>query len=234
MDLLAEFHLHPAEKAYKMSDKVSFEEGALCEPFAVSLHAVRLAGVKAGDNVLIIGAGPIGLLALIAAKAYDPARVVVADVKKGRLEISGQFGADALVDTSGIDSAKAAEKCVAAFDGKPIDIVIDAAGHASTIDTATIAVKPAGIVQMVGIATISGDFNYMRLVTKEIVLQGAFAYGKDYPEALRLIEEGKVELKPLASHLVSMGEAQKAYEWCEKGEDDEGKTVLKVVFNVSD
>lgn len=233
MDHLADFHIHPQEKAYKMADHVSFEEGALCEPFAVSLHAVRLAGVKAGDNVLIIGAGPIGLLAVIAAKAYDPARVVVADVKKPRLDISAQFGADGLVDTASLNPTEAAAKFTAAFDGKPIDIVIDAAGHAATVESACIAVKPAGVVQLVGIATISGDFNYMRLVTKEIDFRGAFAYGKDYPEALRLIESGKVDLKAVASHHVKMEDAQKAYEWCEKGEDDEGKAVLKGGCKVS-
>jgi L-iditol 2-dehydrogenase len=169
MDLLAEYALQPSAKAYKMPDAVSFEEGALCEPFAVAVHAVKLAGVTKGNNVLIIGAGPIGLLSLVAAKAYDPARVVVADVKQGRLETCKEYGADALVNTEGMDSEKAAAACVAMFDGKPIDIVIDAAGHPSTVETACIAVKPLGVVQMVGIATMKGEFNYLRFLMKESV-----------------------------------------------------------------
>ncbi|KAI9030251.1 alcohol dehydrogenase [Hyaloraphidium curvatum] len=235
MDLLAERFLIPATRLHKMADSVSFEEGAMCEPLAVSYRAVNLAGVKEGDNVLVIGAGPIGLLALVAAKARKPARVVVADVKQGRLETAEKFGADGLADTAGLEPAEAAGKCAAAFDGKPIDVVIDAAGHASTVDAACIAVKPRGVVVLVGIATIKGEFNYMRLVQKEVDLRGSFAYrDRDYADSLALMAEGKVDIKALASHVVDMADAQKAYGWCEKGEDDEGKAVLKVVFRVSD
>lgn len=157
--MLSELALHRASKVHKLPDNVSFEEAAMCEPFAISLHAVRRAGVKPGDKVLVLGAGPIGQLALIAAKAEGASRVVVTDVKAGRLAQLKQFGADAAVDVGGLAPKEAAAKAKAAFDGDEIDIVVDAAGHESTIETGMIAVKEGGVVQMVGIATVKVAIN---------------------------------------------------------------------------
>ncbi|KAI9029518.1 chaperonin 10-like protein, partial [Hyaloraphidium curvatum] len=230
LTMLAEYHVHRADKCHKLADHVTFEEAAMCEPFAISLHAVRRAKVKKGDRVLVLGAGPIGQLALIAAKGEGAGRVVVADVKAKRLEAVKAFGADAAVDVAGLDPKQAAEKAKEAFAGEEIDVVVDAAGHEATLETGCLAVKEGGVVQMVGIATVHVKLNLWQLLPRELEIRGSWFYGPDYPTALRMITDGTVNLKPLASHHIGMGQAQEGYQWCEKGEDPQGKGVLKVMF----
>lgn len=255
LNMLAQFTVHRAEKCHKLADNVTFEEAAMCEPFAISLHAVRRAGVKKGDRVLVLGAGPIGQLALIASLGEGAGKVVVTDVKAKRLEIVKTFGAHASVDVGGLTPAQAADKAKAAFGGEEIDVVIDAAGHESTVETGCRAVKEGGVVQMVGIATTKVNVDLWLLLPKELEIRGvghpfnlnlalshlltalffqSWFYGPDYPTALKMIADGTVNLKPLASHHIPIAKAQTGYEWCEKAEDESGNPVLKVIFDVSD
>ncbi|KAI9002860.1 sorbitol dehydrogenase-like protein [Hyaloraphidium curvatum] len=236
MDLLREKYIHPAKRCLKLPEHVSLEEGAMVEPFAVGLRAVKRAGDISGKNVLIIGAGPVGLFTIVGARAMGPKKLVSTDVKAGRLSNAKQFGADATVLAEGLDQAALAAKVAEQFDG-PIDVVIDAAGHPATVDFACDVVKPQGTVVYVGMATHKGDYDYFRHALKEISFHGSFGYGpegEEYPAALQLMIDGKAKIRDMATHVVNMEEAQKYYEFCEKGVDAEGKPVLKVVFKVND
>jgi (R,R)-butanediol dehydrogenase/meso-butanediol dehydrogenase/diacetyl reductase len=161
--MLAEYSVHPAHLAHKLEDHVTFDEAAMCEPFAISDHAVDRAGVKKGDRVLILGAGPIGQLALVAVKALEPSKVMVTDIRAKRLDLCKQLGADDALDVDGLTPAQVADKARAAF-GEDIDVVIDAAGHGSTLEAGCLAVKEKGVVQMVGIATVKVELNLCGLL----------------------------------------------------------------------
>lgn len=92
--------MHPADLCFKLPDNVSLEEGAMCEPLSVGLHSCRRADVGAETNVLIMGAGPIGLVTMLIARAFAVPRVVIVDVDDHRLSVAKDLGADEVVKVS--------------------------------------------------------------------------------------------------------------------------------------
>lgn len=92
--------VHPADLCFKLPDNVSLEEGAMCEPLSVGLHACRRANVGPETNLLIMGAGPIGLVMMLAARAFGAPRIVIVDVDDYRLSVAKELGADQFVKVS--------------------------------------------------------------------------------------------------------------------------------------
>ena len=92
--------VHPAYPCFKLPDNVSLEEGAMCEPLSVGVHACRRASISPETNVLILGAGPIGLVVLLAARAFGAPRIVIVDVDDCRLSIAKNLGADEAIQVS--------------------------------------------------------------------------------------------------------------------------------------
>lgn len=92
--------VHPADLCFKLPDNVSLEEGAMCEPLSVGVHACRRANIGPETNVLIMGAGPIGLVTMLAARAFGAPRIVVVDVDDYRLSVANDLGADDTVKVS--------------------------------------------------------------------------------------------------------------------------------------
>lgn len=94
--------MHPAKLCYKLPDNVSLEEGAMCEPLSVGVHACRRANVGPETNVMIMGSGPIGLVTLLAARAFGAPRIIITDVDVQRLSIARNLGADETVKSQQI------------------------------------------------------------------------------------------------------------------------------------
>lgn len=92
--------MHPADLCFKLPDNVSLEEGAMCEPLSVGVHACRRANIGPETNVLVMGAGPIGLVTLLAARAFGAPRIVVVDVDDHRLSVAKDLGADGIIKVS--------------------------------------------------------------------------------------------------------------------------------------
>lgn len=92
--------IHPADLCFKLPDNVSLDEGAMCEPLSVGVHACRRANIGPETNVLIMGAGPIGLVAMLAARAFGAPRIMLVDVDEYRLSVAKELGADSVVKVS--------------------------------------------------------------------------------------------------------------------------------------
>ena len=92
--------VHPADLCFKLPENVSLEEGAMCEPLSVGVHACRRANIGPETNVLVMGAGPIGLVTLMAARAFGAPRIVIVDVDDYRLSVAKDLGADEVVKVS--------------------------------------------------------------------------------------------------------------------------------------
>lgn len=92
--------VHPANLCFKLPDNVSLEEGAMCEPLSVGVHACRRASIGPETHVLVMGAGPIGLVTLLAARAFGAPKIVIVDVDDYRLSVAKQLGADATIKVS--------------------------------------------------------------------------------------------------------------------------------------
>lgn len=92
--------MHPADLCFKLPENVSLEEGAMCEPLSVGVHACRRADIGPETNVLVMGAGPIGLVTLLAARAFGAPKIVIVDVDDNRLSVAKDLGADGVVKVS--------------------------------------------------------------------------------------------------------------------------------------
>nr|XP_023650806.1 sorbitol dehydrogenase [Paramormyrops kingsleyae] len=125
---LCRYYKHSASFCYKLPDNVTFEEGALVEPLSVGIHACRRGGVTLGSTVLICGAGPIGLVSLLAAKAMGAAQVVISDLSEKRLEMAKELGADFSVTVQREDSSRDLAKKVESLLGEQPHVAIECTG----------------------------------------------------------------------------------------------------------
>lgn len=181
----AEYVAIAEKNVYRLGDHVSFDEGAFAEPFACAVHICKLLRPLPTDRLLIMGAGPIGLLALQAAKVYGLKQIVVVDINEQRLEIAKELGAVTVTRVSSL------------VDGHSFDAAIDAVGMELTRQTCVESVRPGGRVIFTGLHEEASSLPINKIIRSEIQMTGAFAYhSDDFETALQWISEGRVNLSP--------------------------------------
>lgn len=190
----AEYVRVPAHIVYKLPNSLSFAEAAMLEAVSVALHAVRISGSGEGKSALVIGAGMIGLLTLQAAQAAGYSPVFIADVDATRLALAREVGADAVLHASGDELVQAV---MAQTKGAGVDIVFEAVGRNETIATAIDAVRKGGTVTLIGNITPSIHLPLQKVVSRELRLLGSAASAGEYPEAIRLMTSGRIQVRPL-------------------------------------
>jgi len=204
---LANYITHASDFCFKIPDHVSFDEAAMCEPLSVGIHACNRAGVRIGSKVLIMGAGPIGLMCLLAAKAAGATTVVLVDIKEDRLKVASSLGATATIIATSDVSAEISKKELG-----PIDVTIECSGAEPAIKTAIRATKSGGIVVLVGLGPPEIKLPIVDAAVREVDIRGIFRYANCYPKALALIASGKVDVKPLITHHFELKDVVKAFE----------------------
>ena len=184
-------------------DGMAFESAALCEPLAVCLHAVARGRVE-GRSVAIIGAGPNGLLTLLAAKLKGATTVTMVDIAAAPLAFARRFGADRVVDLSADAGGLAA---VAAP-----DVVIEASGSPAALDAAIGAVRRGGTVVLLG-SLPGGSFPapVNPVMAKELDLVGSFRFDAEFAEAVGLIAGGRIDVMALVTGRRPLAEAPEAF-----------------------
>ena len=205
----AQYVVHAADFAYKLPDHVSLEEGALLEPLSVGIHAVGRAGVGLGDTVLVGGAGPIGLTALLAARAAGVARVIVSDVVTSRLELARSLGAAEVVD---VRTANLAHEVARLTDGEGVDAVIECSGAEVSQQSGLAALRRGGVMVLVGLGAETVKLPAVTLSNYELDVRGVFRYANTYPAAVQLVASGQVDLKPLVTHHYPLDQVVEAME----------------------
>ena len=198
----------PAHLLHVAPPELTFEQLALCEPLAVGLHAVRRAQVAPGEWVVVLGAGTIGLAAMQAAKARG-ARVVSLDVVPAKLELAKRLGADVTLDAGRQEPAEAVKQLTG---GDGAAVVIEAVGKAETIRRTLDLVAYAGRIVIIGHSKDEVSLPAQTLVRKEIDLLGSRNSRGAFPEVIRLMHQGTVDMRPLVSHRLPFSEAIEAFE----------------------
>jgi len=214
---LCRFYVHDADFCYKLPDHVSFEEGALLEPLSVGVHATNRAGVGLGSTVLICGAGPIGLVNILTAKAKGASKVCITDIDEGRLKKAKEIGADFTVKVTSRNAIETAQKIEDTMGEKP-DITIECSGAPPSIQTAVYATKSGGVVVLVGLGQENVEIPVVNAGVREVDIRGIFRYVNCYPTALAMVASGKVNVKPLITHKFTLEESIKAFEAAKRGE----------------
>eukprot|EP00252_Welwitschia_mirabilis_P010794 TRINITY_DN242_c0_g2_i2.p1 TRINITY_DN242_c0_g2~~TRINITY_DN242_c0_g2_i2.p1 ORF type:complete len:364 (-),score=64.38 TRINITY_DN242_c0_g2_i2:366-1457(-) len=227
---LANQIVHPANLCFKLPENVSLEEGAMCEPLSVAVHACRRAAVNPETNVLVLGAGPIGLVSLLTAKAFGAPRVVIIDVDENRLRMAKTLGANecVLVSTKDEDADKEAAEIQNVMRGD-IHVTVDCVGFTKTVSTALRATASGGKVCVVGMGHNELTVPITGAAAREVDIVGVFRYKNTWPLCLELISSGKVNVKPLITHRFgfSQKDVEAAFETSASG-----KNAIKVMFNL--
>lgn len=184
----------------------ALEEAAVAEPLAVCLHAVRQAGDLQGKRVLITGFGPIGALCLLAARHAGAAEIIVTDVAKAPLELALRLGADAAYDSSRPNALDG----LTGGRGK-MDVTLECSAHPAAIADALAATGPCGTIVQVGMLGAETTAPLTHVVTKELNFRGTFRFDVEFAQAVRLIAERRIDVRPLISQRFPLSEAEAAF-----------------------
>jgi len=219
----AEYVVVPRRILYPLPASISFPEAAMLEAVSVALHAVRVSEAADGATALVIGAGMIGLLTMQAARAAGCAQVFISDVDATRLELADEIGADKILHCSGRELVAEVHKLTG---GRGVDLVYEAVGRNETVSDAIDAVRKGGIATLVGNITPEVTLPLQKVVSRQIRLQGSCASAGEYPQAIELIANGKIKVKPLITAVASLEEGPRWFEWLHAREPNLMKVIL--------
>lgn len=220
----AELITVPLRNVVPLPESFPIQRGALIEPLAVALHAVRRAGVEPTDGVLIIGGGPIGQSVVLALLMQNVTRIVVSEVAPARRALVERLGALSIDPSAG-----SVDGLVAAALGSPADIAIDAVGTSGTIADALAATAPGATVVLVGMGSPRVSLDAFQVSTGERALLGSFTYSaKDFADAAAWAASGEVDLDQLISRIVSLEQAPAAFTALATGDGTPGKVIVRV------
>lgn len=214
--LLRRYVNHPAMWCHKIGT-MSTEEGAMLEPLSVALAAIERSDVRLGDPLLICGAGPIGLVTLLCGRAAGAEPIVITDLDEGRLSVAKKLVPSVRAyrvwtDASASSTPEAmATEIVQAMGGIEPAVAIECTGVQSSVASAIWATKFGGRVFVTGVGKDTIPFPFMRLSTREIDLRFQYRYCNTWPRAIRLVESGLINLKPLATHFFDVEKAEEAF-----------------------
>ena len=219
----AEYVVVPERIMYPLPGTISFDEAAMLEAVSVALHAVHVSQATGGETALVIGAGMIGLLTLQAARAAGCVRVIIADVDATRLELARQVGAEEILHCSG---AELVAEVLRLTHGKGVDLAFEAVGRDETVAAAIDSTRKGGTVTLVGNIAPEVTLPLQKVVTRQLRLQGSCASAGEYPEAIELIANGRIQVKPLITAVASLEEGPRWFERLHAREPNLMKIIL--------
>ncbi|XP_019580867.1 sorbitol dehydrogenase isoform X1 [Rhinolophus sinicus] len=213
---LCRFYKHNASFCYKLPDNVTFEEGALVEPLSVGIHACRRAGITLGSKVFVCGAGPIGLVNLLVAKAMGAAQVVVTDLSASRLSKAKEAGADFVLQISKQSPQEIANKVESLLGCKP-GVTIECTGAETAIQAGIYATCSGGTLVLVGLGSEMTNVPLVHAAIREVDIKGVFRYCNTWPVAISMLESKSVNVKSLVTHRFPLEKALEAFETSKNG-----------------
>ncbi|XP_052796623.1 sorbitol dehydrogenase-like [Mya arenaria] len=193
-------HVMKADYCHRLPAEISDEEGAFMEPLAVAVHDCRRGEVGAGKSVLILGAGTIGLLCMMTAKAMGATNVLIVDIIESRLKLAKELGATHTLLTTSRDLESIAKQIHDVMGEMP-DVTLECSANNFCLRIAVAATVPSGCVVLVGYGEHECTFPIAEVVEKQIDLRPCFRYDRFcYPIAIDLIKYGRLNVKPLITH----------------------------------
>ena len=221
-----EYVAHEAALCFKLPENVNTLEGALIEPLAVGFHAANQADAKEGQTAVVMGAGCIGLVSMMALKAKGVSKVYVVDVMQKRLDKAMELGADGVINGAEVN---AVEELMKLTDGKGCDLAIETAGTEITTRQCIHAVKKGATIVCVGYSKTGEMTLPMSLaLDKEIRFETVFRYRHIYPMAIDAVASGKVNLKGIVTDIFDFDDIQNAMDKSVADKANIVKAVVKI------
>lgn len=209
---------------YPIPDHLSYEKAALIEPFSVGLHAIRRGRLKAGETVVIMGMGPIGILALAAAKAAGAQTVIGMDLEPFRLEKALQMGATHVVN---LREEEAEAAILRLTGGKKADLAIETAGNGRAAQASLRSVRRGGRIVLVGLPQEEATpLSIPYIVDNEIDIMGLFRYHNTYAAGVELMAGDRIDIEPVITDYMTLDETAAAFEKAIR----EKNSTLKIVI----
>lgn len=221
-----EYVAHPEELCFKLPENVSTMEGALIEPLAVGFHAAGQAGAHVGQVAVVMGAGCIGLVTLMALKAYGVQKVISVDIVENRLNKAREIGAWQVVNGA---KENVVERIRALTGGMGADVIVETAGTEITTNQAMHAAKRGGTIVLVGYSA-SGKVTIPSglALDKELIIKTVFRYRNIYPMAIEAVSSGVVDIGKIVTNVFELDDIQQAMTACVRDKQNIVKAVVHI------
>ncbi|TPI64843.1 L-idonate 5-dehydrogenase [Mesorhizobium sp. B3-1-3] len=190
------------------ADGLTAGEAAMAEPLAVCLHATRRAGEMLGKRVLVTGCGPIGLLSILSARRAGAAEIVAVDITDFTLTMALRAGADKTINT-GTDPEGLTPYLA---DKGTFHILYECSGAAAALAQGIAALRPRGTIVQLGLGGAEMALPMSAVTTKELSINGSFRFHPEFAVGVELMRKRLVDVKPLITHTVALGEALSGFE----------------------
>ena len=223
--VLTPYVVHPAAFTYKLPDNVTFAEAAMVEPFAVGLQAAVKAKIAPGDTAVVTGAGPIGIMAALAALAGGCSRVFISDLMEEKLAIAARYPGITAVNIKKERLSEVVDKATA---GWGVDVMMEASGSPRAYDGIQTLIRPGGCLVVIGMPIEPVPLDMSSIASREIRIETVFRYANVFDRALSMIGSGKVDLKPLISQTFPFEESVAAFERAAEGRPGDVKLQIKL------
>ncbi|RUT32451.1 NAD(P)-dependent alcohol dehydrogenase [Arsenicitalea aurantiaca] len=217
--------VHPGDFTFKLPDTVSFAAGAMVEPLAVGVHAVTKAKAAPGHVAVVMGAGPIGLVTVLAALAAGAARVIVSDIDAGKLALAESLGAVTPVD---VRSTSLVEAVSAATGGWGADVVYECSGNEKAAAGVFAPLAPGGVVVLVGIPLAPVGYDVAAAQIKEARVEHVFRYAHVFERCVNMLASGAIDVGPLLTRTFSFEDSVRAFEIAAKAPAGEVKMQIEM------
>lgn len=222
----SEYFAVSAAKVTPFPDEMSYDEGAMLEPAAVAVHAAKTFPDLAGAKVIVQGAGPIGILLAQTVKALGAREVMITDVSDYRLLLAEELGIDHAVNTAHEDFGK---KVLEIFGPDKADVIYDCAGNNTTIAQSVAHARKGSTIVLVAVFSELAAVDLFTLNDHELTLDTSMMYRhEDYLEAIRLVSEGRIQLKPLMSKYFDFEDYALAYRYIDEHRERTMKVLIKL------
>jgi threonine dehydrogenase-like Zn-dependent dehydrogenase len=203
----AEYVLSHESVVYRLPDGLSYDAAAACEPLMVAMYAVRASGIQPGSSAAIFGAGPIGLFVLQYLHVAGIDDVWVVEPNPVRRQLAARLGASGALDPNAGDAAAAITE--ATLVGP--HVVFDCAGARGTLQTAGNLARRGGLVQLVGVNMAEDQLFALPWILREVEVRGSLGGREEFPLALRLLGEGKIDVAALLTATVALDDVGGAF-----------------------
>lgn len=214
----------PQQLLYPLPDELDWEQGAMVEPLAVALRAANLTPIALGDTVVVIGAGPIGLLAMLTARLKGAGTTIVTDLSPHRLAMAERLGADLAINPKEADAVALVRGRTG---GAGAHATIEAVGVGPTVEQSLALVRTGGHVTWIGNSQPRVELNMQEVVTRELTIRGTYGFAEEFPRAIETLRAGRIDVAPLIERVAPLEEGPDLVHDLAEGSLDAVKVILK-------
>ena len=205
---LCQFISHNFNHCFLLPDGVSYEEGALVEPLSIAIQALEISNFKIGDDVLIMGAGSIGLLVLMLLKAIGAGRCFIVDINDFKLDFAKKLGADFTLNVSNTNIVDFIDSRTS---NKGIPVIFDSVGAETTLNNSILISKKGATIVVIGITYDRSSFDIVQLIIKMLNIKGTTDFVNAFPKAITLIKNNKIDVKSAVTNHFDFQDLDQAF-----------------------